>query len=87
MSYVLGLHQFLQDIKAMAPAGPPRLAKLMGVPRQTVHAWKNKVTSERSAKRILLDVEDVIRDKAPDMHAAVARALMRPAAPQGEIHG
>ena len=67
MSYANQLIDFVNDLGAMQPPGAPRLARLIGSPKQTIYAWRSKPVRDASAHGILLRTKDTLERKARDM--------------------
>lgn len=60
--FVEQLREAVIRLKEIKPSGARRLAGLMGIPPQTVYAWSSRVTRERGAKRILLEIRETAKD-------------------------
>ncbi len=60
--YVDQLRNVVVRLKEIKPSGARRLAGLIGVPPQTVYAWSTRVTRERGAKKILLEIQEAARE-------------------------
>lgn len=87
MSYVESIQLLVDDLRAMKPSGAMALASLLEIPRQTVYAWPQSVTRERTAKAILLNIEETARAKgALDILTAVRARLAPDTQHQGESH-
>ena len=69
MSHAESLQAFTAELMQMRPSGVLRRARVMNLRRQSVYHW-GKVVHERSARRIMLEVADVVSEADHDIASA-----------------